>query len=553
LDETEKTFTGDASSLPPATLVKKLGDAKLLVGQLVADFAPAAQNRLKTLETKRDLFLATVLKKTTEETGRSLTALETLSTEQLTHEKQVAQVAAGCKQVEEKLRPLEQLLKPEAEALKLPADLEARIAVQRKRLNSFQADVDSFAKLREETAKAASLADYKAVLQKWQEVKFVEAAPAIRMLDSLPTEKGFEAALLTGGDESVLQAIVEDKSTRHMAPDLALEADQKTLLSLMHDENLNDIFESTAVNYTKKKATSVLYSRGKVTETVVGTLLKWTARFYDPAVNEPSVLFFERSFTRVGDAGGYQGEAVTSTHLSKTSQFLNNLGINRLLDEKGERVLHPLLEVLDKLVRDEEGSPIARAYVMLKLEGMMNLRPFAWGLHLCPSLAQELHSLHQVLGSESLRSEDWMIKAMRDKWEKPLSHFFVGCHARQYMKEASARREYLRAVAAAGLRFVGYVEVDGSLKLNQAGLNASEWWVLDAKSKKPLLVSKKDSAASAPLPVQRTADDSLQPLSPVFEVAIDRKQLAQKYQSSLTATGTEYKPLPGESVYLTAP
>ena len=547
LTEIEKSFAGDASSLAPTALVKKIDNVKLLIPQLAADFAPAAQNRFKALETRRDLYLATELKHMTKDSGQAMTELEALSTAQLTHEKPAAQVAASCKDIEVKLRPLEQLLKSEVDDLNLPADLEARITAMRKRLDSYQADVTAFAKLREETAKAATLDAYKAALQKWQEIKFVEAATAIQMLDRLPTEKAFQAALFTGGDEGILQAILDDKSRYNMAPDVALESDQKALLSLMHDDNLNEIFESTVIHYSPKKPSSVVYSKGRPTEGVIGSLLKWSAKFFEPRADENGVLFIERSYSRFGDPGSYQGDAVTAIHLSKTSQCLNKLGINRMLDEKGERVVSPLLEVMDKLVREEEASPIVRAYLMTKLEYMIRLRPYEWGLHLCPSLEQDLHALHVLLGNESLRSEDWMVSSMQNKWTKPLGSFFAKCKNREYMKEAFARRNYLRAAVSAGLRFVGYVEVNGTPKLNQTGLNVDECWALGARSKKPMLVPKQ--AHAAPIP----AADSPLPLSPIFEVRADRKQLAQKYQSTLMGEGTEFKPLPGESLYLTTP
>jgi len=553
LDSLEKTYEGDTTSLPPATLVKQMEDAKELVAQLTEDLAPAPQNRLKALETKRDLHLATSLKKMAAGAEAALTEIEEQTSEQLSHQKLAAQVAASCKEIDSKLRPLEQLLKPEAEALKLPADVEARMASQRRLLDSYTKDVEAFASLREETAKAGTLEEYKASLLKWQDIKFIEAAPASQALDALPTEKAFQSDLLTHGDQSVLQAILDDKAGRYMSPDTALEADQRSILSLMHDENLNEIFENSIAYYSRRRENSLFWSRGKPSESTVGGLVKWTGKFYEPDSAKMAVLFIEKSFGRVGYEGNYQGEAVLSSRLSPTSQLISVIGINRILDEKGERIMRPLLEVFDLLVNDKDGSPIAKAYIMLKLEDMIRLRPYEWGLHLCPSLEQDLRALHLLLGNEALRSEDWMVSLMREKWSSKLGAFFTKCRTHSYMKEAVARRDYLQQAAKAGLKYVGYVETDRSIRLTQPGVAAAEWWMLGEDGRKPIVINntKAGGAGAGAFVPPVIAEAAV--LSPVFVVPINRELLVKQYQNALTADGIELKPLPDESPFLAVP
>jgi len=256
----------------------------------------------------------------------------------------------------------------------------------------------------------------------------------------------------------------------------------------------------------------------------------------------------------VGYPGDYQGEAVASSRLSLTSQMINVIGINRILDEKGERVMRPLFEIFDSLVKDQGGSPIAKAYVMLKLEGMMAPpRNYEWGLHLCPSLEQDLRALHLLLGNETLRSEDWMVSLMRDKWSSKLVAFFAKCKNRSYMKEAVARRDYLLKAAKAGLKYVGYVETDRSIKLSQAGVAATEWWMLGKNDRKPILVNNTQAGGAASGTFVPPVVSEAAVLSPVFVVPIDRKQLVELYQKALNADGIDLKPLPGESPYLAVP
>ncbi len=549
----ESTFTGDTTTMAPVKLVKQMDDAEALVKQLGGDLAAEPKNRLKALKTKTDLHLAMVLKNVTTSTDATLGKVEQQGKDELSHEKPAAKVAASITAMDAQLKPLEALLKPEVPALALPADLEARIRALRKQLTSFQEEVTAFAAIRADTARALTLEDYRKALGKWQAVKFAEATPSIKALDMPMSEKAFQAALFTDGDQDVLQAILDDKSGRYMAPDTLLESELKVILGLLHDENLNNIFENKLTYYSSSKAPSTVYSRGKPEEKVIGASTRWTAKFYEPDPSQSTVLFISKSYTRVGSPGEYQGDAVTTLRLSPTSEFMNQLDIGRVTDEKGERVLKSLLEVFEKVVRDKTGSPIARAYIMLRLEDMMRLRPREWGLHYCTTLQQDLRSLHQALGVTGLRSEDWLVSAAREKWLSPLTTFFAPLQSRAYLREAVARRNYLRAATTAGLKFAGYVETDQTLSLNKAGRNGGELWVLGRDKGKPLLVANPaagNSAADKSKPIQVPGAE---PLSPVFFVPMDRQALVQQYKDALSANGMDSTPPPGDSLFLTHP
>jgi hypothetical protein len=549
----ENSFQGEQTKLPATQLVRQLADADALVKQLGGDVAAEPKNRLMALKTKTDLHFATALKKLATTTTTTLGKLEKRGTAELSHEKLAANVSTSCKALDKELQPLEALLKPEVTALALPADLEVRIRALRQRLNTYQEDLKSFAAIRVGTAAAGTLDDYLKAISKWQAVKFAEATPSLKMLDTLPTEKAFQAALFTGGDQDELQAVLDDKSGRYMAPDTLLEAELKVILSLLHDENLNNIFESTVVHYSKNKDTSTVWSMGKPLSTTIGNSIRWSGKFYQPDPTQMTVMFIQHSLTRAGEVGFYQGDAVNTTRLSQTSEFMNLLEIGRITDEKGERVLKSLCDVCDKLVQDTRGSPIAKAYILLKLEGMLRLRPREWGFHYCPSLQQDLRVLHQTLGNTTLRSEDWLVPSMREKWLAPLTAFFKPLQAHAYLREALAHRNYLRSATTAGLKFAGYVETDLSLVLNSQGRTAGELWVLGRENGKPLLVANPAAGkAAADAPTAIVAAASV-PLSPVFLVTADRRALLQKYHEALSTPGVDLTPLPGEALFLTHP
>lgn len=549
----ENAFQGEQTKLPATQLVRQLNDADALVKQLGGDVAAEPKNRLMSLKTKTDLHFATTLKKLATTSSTTLGKLEKRGTAELSHEKLAANVSTSCTAVDKELQPLEALLKPEVPALALPADLEVRIRALRQRLTTYQEDLKSFAAIRAGTASASTLDDYRKAISKWQTVKFAEATPSLKMLDTLPSEKAFQAALFTGGDQDQLQAVLDDKSGHYMAPDTLLEAELKVILSLLHDEHLNNVFESTVVHYSKNKDTSTVWSMGKPEATTVGNSVRWSGKFYQPDPAQMTVMFIQQRLTRAGEVGFYQGDAVNTTRLSQTSEFMNLLEIGRITDEKGERVLKSLFEVCDKLAQDTRGSPIAKAYVLLKLEGILRLRSREWGLYYCPSLQQDLRTLHQTLGSTALRSEDWLVPTMREKWQAPLTAFFKPLQARAYQREALAHRNYLRAATTAGLKFAGYVETDLSLVLNPQGSAAGELWVIGRENGKPLLVPNPaagKAAADAPKTIVAAASV---PLSPVFLVTADRRALLQKYHEALSTPGAELTPLPGEALFLTHP
>ena len=113
--------------------------------------------------------------------------------------------------------------------------------------------------------------------------------------------------------------------------------------------------------------------------------------------------------------------------------------------------------------------------------------------------------------------------------------FFETRQSRQYLKEAQARRELLRDISAAGLKFGGYVETDLSLRLNNAARSRKELWLLGKTG--PLLTATETK--SAPVVTQL--------LSPIFFIPADRVALMQRYQLALSGSAAPDAPAPTSS------
>jgi hypothetical protein len=177
-------------------------------------------------------------------------------------------------------------------------------------------------------------------------------------------------------------------------------------------------------------------------------------------------------------------------------------------------------------MQNQEAPALVKALIMSEMERVTRAQPFAWGMHLCPTLQADLIDLKKTLGGYPLRSEDWMVPKVRNGLGLALTKFFQARQGRQYMKEALARRELWRDLSVAALKYGGYVESDLTLRLNNAARAQSEVWVLGKSG--PLVVSTAAVVAS----------EGALALSPVFFIPADRAALMQRYYSALTGSST---------------
>lgn len=544
LGKLESEATRQFAGAPPAEVLKRLEDARTQIGQLPSDLATTANNRLAALKTQSELMLSSLNQERSGAGRKTLDEITRLLEKDLRYERSAADVAATIHKLEGLLTSVEEWMKPEAESLQLPADLEARVKAARLRVNGFKTELERLAKVREASAAALSLGEYKKSLSAWQDIRFAEAAPASSVLDRIPTEEQFLADLLTQGDLAVWKASVDDVAGIHMMPDSPLETDLKILLALRDDPYLNGVWENTVVDHARGQAQRIVWSQGPLEESRAGdTLRRWNGLCYDAHPEDTGAAFVKSEFKRIRVGSSDQGQSVRSSRLSTTSQFIDSLQLSRMTDANGERWQRSVLEVFDKILQNQDAPALVRALVMSEMERVTRAQPFAWGMHLCPTLRADLADLQKTLAGNPLRSEDWMVPKVRSSLGATLNRFFESRKGHQYLKEAQARRELLRDLHVAGLKFGGYVESDRRLSLNNAARAQTELWLLGKAG--PLAVSA--TAASAP--------EQALALSPVFFIPADRAALMKRYQSALTGSTTEApaQPQAAESPFLNQP
>lgn len=523
-DAALKALESEFDGLRPAEMLRRLEDVRALVAQLPADLATPAGQRIAALKTKGGLKLAGLGEARTAETRGKLGRINPALREELSHERPVAQVNASLVRLEGELAGLEALTRPEAEELRLPADLESQVRAARQRVDAFKADVERFNELRDAAAAVTSLAEYRAVLARWQDIPFVEAASAAAVLDSLPSEEQLLASLMTGGDLAMWKACIEDAGGQAMHPDTPQEGDLKTLLALRDDPGLNSVWENVVVDHSTGRGRRSVWSLGPLAESrVADTQQRWSGRAFDPHPEDTGAAFVPLEYKRlVINGGSPQGQSVVSSRPSATGNLIKNLQLDRMTDANGERFERSLLGILERLMADGSASSVAKAYVMLELERLTRDRPFAWGLHLAPTLRADLAELHRRVGDYPLRGDDWMLPKVREKLGGVLDEFFTARRGRQYEKEAQARRLLVMRVNAAGVKLGGFVDTDRRLRVNQAGRSAAEFW-LPLKAGPRLL-----AAASGDAP------EGVPGLTPLLFLPLDRQELLRNYRASLS-------------------
>jgi hypothetical protein len=176
---------------------------------------------------------------------------------------------------------------------------------------------------------------------------------------------------------------------------------------------------------------------------------------------------------------------------------------------------NPLLAVLDSIKNSREGSPLFRAYFFLRLTDVMKLQPDAWGLTFCPALRAHEAQIRSIVG-EQFRSGDWFVPSKVEALSGKLDQLFASEMSVSYAKEADGLLAIARAASNDGLRYIGFVGLDGKPNYIENS-NSGEIWGYTTANKQPTLQAVTVDA-NKPLTIQGM------PLSPLFALEGPRKE-----------------------------
>jgi hypothetical protein len=172
-------------------------------------------------------------------------------------------------------------------------------------------------------------------------------------------------------------------------------------------------------------------------------------------------------------------------HPDETSAF-NAVGLEKVM-VGGDSYGKPLLEVVDDLKSSREGSPLFRAYLILRLVDVMNLQPEAWRLAFCPGLRALDAQIKSVVGAE-FGSGDWFVPAKVTALSGKLEALFASVRPISYAKQAGGLLALARAVAKSGLQYAGFVGLEGKPNFSDKS-SSSEVWGFSAAIQRPVLLA----------------------------------------------------------------
>ena len=199
-------------------------------------------------------------------------------------------------------------------------------------------------------------------------------------------------------------------------------------------------------------------------------------------------------------------------HLQETAAFYS-VGLEKVLSGNNSYA-SPLLEVLDAIKDSRAGSPLFRAWLFLRLTDLMKCQPDAWGLNFCPAVSADQVQIEKITGGR-LDDGDWFIPAKVNSHGKKLEQFFDSKKSVSYAKQAAGLFALARAAAQSGLRYAGFVGLDG--KPNFVGSSAPEEICgYNSSYSQPVLLAMKAGAISFQEPAM--------PLSPLFALERPRKE-----------------------------
>jgi hypothetical protein len=190
----------------------------------------------------------------------------------------------------------------------------------------------------------------------------------------------------------------------------------------------------------------------------------------------------------------------------------------------------PLLAVLDRVKSSSQGSPLFRAYLLLKLEEVMELQPDAWGLSFCPSARQHVHEIKKIVSGQLL-SGDWFVPAKTNALGGTLEQFLVSANRISYMKQAEGLWKLEKALSESGLRFAGFADLEGKPSI-VPGTPPGELWGYTASTSGPVLLTGKiDPSAPGKQPAL--------PLSPLWVSVKSAGQLLE--QAGVTSNDPSFR------------
>jgi hypothetical protein len=506
----------DFTEIAPVETVSRMQTAKKDVAGLSEDLRPEAEAKLSAVQNKFDACVASLRTRNEESIGKSLPDLEALATNALGFDKAIPDLKATLGKIEPDLQKIEGLAKPQMEELKPCAALATRISALRSKVAAFEKELDQWNAAQDAMQRATTLDAYHKALNLCKDSLFVQAPEIVQVrkrLVNFPDTDQVWTAMFIPGDAGGWTAMAKDTAAGFTPADV-FPAELEKLLALRDNDNLKEIWEISTVDPAKNGQKGTAYSRGNVRQALTDEKYTTLAGSIYNATKDPDGLFF--SDTSVMCAASELRESIKP---ASGTVSLNNLKLNYLIDDTGERYEKPILAVMDELVT-LDGNPLFKAYVMQQLHDFINLRPYSWGLQWCPALRRDLATMAKLNGDEPVRSSDWMVPRRNRESGKKYADFFDSIRGCSYFKEAGILKQIVSLSKIAGLNFAGYMGPDGKPKILAETDEHRTFWAITGEGDDRKLTGITPSGNGA---YEFTGD--VPPFTPLFQVKVNRAEL----------------------------
>ena len=524
LVETEAIIKTGMEAVDPMVLVTQIESTNQLIESLASGLRTAPAGRMLVVRNQFDAHISVLREKLTAKAEEDLTVMENMAGSKLVYDQSKEVVSEALAQVEPILKSLEARIKPAVTALELPTSHQARVSALRNRVDLFRGELAVLDKVWEVVLQANTLDAYLQALGGYKASRLTQArevSDARKLLATPPKPDDLLASLLLPGASGGWARAKTDATKGLLAPDNVLAGEMSQLMALRNDIYLNDIWEFTFIDLSKKGVHRDLFSRGELKKSVDIETTTWQGSVCDPfRKTDPPVFMPNTSYTmrRTGGDGGFavngNGE-VKALHLSAVSQSLTGFELNRMTDATGSKFEKPLLGVFNDLVNNKTAPPLFKAYIMQSLALVLNIRPYDWGLEYSASLRKDLADFNKLCDGVLFRSQDWLLEWKKDKFGRKFAAFFASLDHRDYLTEARIHREVVRGVIKAGLQFGGFVDCEGKPHLLGEARGAKILWSLAEDTRSLVRYVPPDET-------QGSAKINLVGFSPIFFVPLDR-------------------------------
>lgn len=313
---------------------------------------------------------------------------------------------------------------------------------------------------------------------------------AAQALPRVPGEDDFLSALLFPNDKEAVRALKQNPAPEFVPKDLRPEA-----IAVFRSLRSQPALSSELIRY--RLYLDVPTRSRQVDWISVGPLRKapgWETNLVFPAdagasqfqlVNR-ECFSFDGKQMRIPRGDQTPVVEVEEKGPYREASSYQTLRLGQVFGMTGDTGTQSLLKVLDALRMSEEGSPLARAYLLLQMIQLMEMQPADWGLIFAP-IVREWQTRLREAGAEGIKPGDWFVPERIATSQNAVAQSLASLRSVSCVAQAHRFAGLLSLTLQSGISLIGYVGLDGQPVVATNAV-ASELWGVTTESRLPSLL-----------------------------------------------------------------